>query len=53
MLLQGSQSFGLDVVYHSKYFYVMCCECNNNDGYKHRHGNAQHGHLKFASDLLH
>jgi len=26
-LLQVNQSFGLDVVYHLKYFYVMCCEC--------------------------
>jgi len=33
--------FGLDMVYHSKYFYVMCCECDDNDGYKRRHKNAQ------------
>ncbi len=43
MLLQVSQYFGLDVpVYHSRYFYVMCCECGDNDGYRHRHKNAQH-----------
>jgi len=34
-----SQSFGLDVVYHSRYFYVMCCECGDNDGYRHQHKN--------------
>ncbi len=25
MLLQKSQSFGLDVVYNSRHFYVICC----------------------------
>ncbi len=25
---------GSDVVYHSRYFYVMCCECGDNDGYR-------------------
>jgi hypothetical protein len=35
VLLQLSQSFGLNVVYHSKYFYVMCCECGDNNGYRH------------------
>jgi hypothetical protein len=41
-LLQKNQSFGLDVVYHSGYFYVICCECGDNDGYMHQHMNARH-----------
>jgi hypothetical protein len=28
-LLQVNQSFGLDVVYHLEYFYVLCCECGD------------------------
>ncbi len=35
--------FGLDVVCHLGYFYVMCCECGDNDGYRCRHRNAQQG----------
>jgi hypothetical protein len=26
---------GLDMVYHSEYFYVMCCMCGDNDGCRH------------------
>ncbi len=26
--------FGLGVVYHLRYFYVMCCECDDNDSYR-------------------
>ncbi len=26
--------FGLDVMNHSGYFYIMCCECGDSDGYK-------------------
>jgi hypothetical protein len=26
--------FGLDVVNHSRYFYIMCCECGDSDGYR-------------------
>jgi hypothetical protein len=46
-LLQMSQSFGLDVVYHSRYFYVMCCECSDNDGYRHQHKNTQQSSIIF------
>jgi hypothetical protein len=42
VLLQLNQSFGLNVMYYSKYIYVMCCECRDNDGYKHQHRSAQH-----------
>jgi hypothetical protein len=31
---------GLDVVYHLGYFYVMYCECGDNDGYRCQHRNA-------------
>jgi hypothetical protein len=41
-LLQVSQSFGLDVVYHSRYFYVMCYECGDNNDYMCQHRNARH-----------
>jgi hypothetical protein len=34
-------SLGLDVVYHSRYFYVMYCECGDNNGYRCQHKNAQ------------
>ncbi len=27
-------SESLDVMYHSRYFYVMCYECGDNDGYR-------------------
>jgi hypothetical protein len=37
---QPSIGGGLDVVYHSGYFYVMCCECGDNDSYKHQHRNT-------------
>jgi hypothetical protein len=40
-LLQVNQSFGLDVVYHLGYFYVMCCECGDSERYRHRHRNAR------------
>jgi hypothetical protein len=39
-IVVGVSIFGLDVVYHSKYFCVGCCECGDNDGYKRRHRNA-------------
>ncbi len=34
MLLQVSNLLCLDVVYHSGYFSIMCCECGDNDGYR-------------------
>jgi len=37
----------LDVVYHLGYFYVICYECSNIDGYRRRHRNAQQNHFKF------
>jgi hypothetical protein len=40
-LLQVSQSFGLDVAYHLRYFYVTCCECGDSDGYRHQHRSAR------------
>jgi hypothetical protein len=42
LLLQFSQSFHLNVVYHSKYFFVMCCECGDNESYKHLHRSTRH-----------
>jgi hypothetical protein len=41
VLLQVNQSFGLNVVYHLRYFYVMCCKCGDNNGYRCRHRSAQ------------
>jgi hypothetical protein len=41
MLLQVSQFFGLNVVYHSGYLYIMCCKCGDNDGYRCRHKSAR------------
>ncbi len=32
-----SQSFSWDVVYHLGYFYVMCFECGDIDGYRYQH----------------
>jgi len=36
-----SPPLGLDVVYHLGYFYVMCCECGDINGYRCQHRNAQ------------
>ncbi len=33
--------FGLDVVYHLGYLYVMCCMCDDNNSYRHRHRTQQ------------
>jgi hypothetical protein len=52
VLLQLSQSFGLNVVYHSKYFVIMCCECGDNDGYRHRHSNTRHPSLPFKHKII-
>jgi hypothetical protein len=41
MLLQMNQFFGLNVMYHSKYFHVMCCECDDNDDYRCLHKSAR------------
>jgi hypothetical protein len=41
-LFQVNQSFGLDVVYHLGYFYVMCCECGDNDGCRCQHRSTRH-----------
>jgi hypothetical protein len=30
----SEQSFGLNVMYHFGFFYVMCCECGDSDGYR-------------------
>jgi hypothetical protein len=30
----GEFVFGLGVAYHLRYFYVMCCECGDSDGYR-------------------
>jgi hypothetical protein len=43
-----SQSFGLDVVYHSRYFYVMCCGCGDDDGYTSQHKNARQKYIQVA-----
>ncbi len=32
----------LDMYYHSRCFYVMCCLCRDNNGYKCQHRNTQH-----------
>jgi hypothetical protein len=40
--------FGLDVVYHSRYFYVMCCECGDSDCYRCQHKNAQQEPIQVA-----
>jgi hypothetical protein len=32
----------MGVVYHSWYFYVMCCECGDNDGYRRRHRSVRY-----------
>jgi hypothetical protein len=37
----GQSRVATDVVYHSRYFYVMCCECGDNNGYRRWHKNAQ------------
>jgi hypothetical protein len=36
VFLQVNQLFGLDVVY----FYFMCCDYGDNDGYRHQHRNT-------------
>jgi len=44
VLLQVNNLLCLDGVYHSGYFYVMCCECGDSDGYRHQHRSAQQKH---------
>jgi hypothetical protein len=39
--LQPQIRGNLDVMYHLGYYYVMCCECADSDGYKHQHKNTQ------------
>jgi hypothetical protein len=38
-LLRELYLLGLDMVYHSMYFYVMCCMCCDNDGCRFQHMN--------------
>ncbi len=52
MLLQLNQSFGLNVAYHAKYFYIMCCECDDNDGYRHRHKSTRHPSSPFKHKII-
>jgi hypothetical protein len=35
LLVINESYFGLDVVYHLRYFYVMCCICDDNNSYMH------------------
>jgi hypothetical protein len=36
LLVVSESHFGLDVMYHLKYFYVMCCMCDDNNSCKHQ-----------------
>jgi hypothetical protein len=40
VLLQVNNFLCLDVVYHLGYFYAMCCECGDNNGYMRQHRSA-------------
>jgi len=45
-LLVASESyFGLDVVYHFRYLYVMCYICDDNNSCRHQHRNARHSEI--------
>jgi hypothetical protein len=44
VLLQVSNLLCLDVMYHSGYFYIMCCECGDSDGYRCRQNKSIHSH---------
>jgi hypothetical protein len=38
----GESHFDLNVVYNLRYFYVMCCMCDDNDNCRCRHNNIGH-----------
>jgi len=38
----GESHFDLNVVYNLKYFYVMCCMCDDNDSWRCGHRNIGH-----------
>jgi hypothetical protein len=44
VLLQVSNLLCLDVVYHSRYFYIMYFECGDSDGYRCRDRSTQQKH---------
>jgi hypothetical protein len=48
VLLQMNQSFGCNVMYHSRYFYVIFCECGDNNSYRCQHKNAQQTHTQIG-----